>query len=433
MSFSAFPLPNRTDNKTGFYADVQSFRLAVFIAALAFLCVGGMHGPAFAQKSGGGQNVAKVEVAEIKTEILANFIDVQGRIVAGASESVNATTNAITEIQQWQIGDTLVPGDIIAVQIADKLKLSLVQLRARLNEAKVKLVDNEAEIKAEAELLEIIKAQSALLAGKAVRARDLVANNALSIDAAETSLNASLNAKLQVLGRESSIVRKKAQRQITMGIVKQLNAELKQLTKDIEATKLRAQTAGQITFLADYSRGYAREGDVIARIIDLNQFEIEAEIPVKYVEFTQNATIISGRGLDGTAVSMALRVALPVQNLRTATRTARFTINGVNGKIPSALQADNALVVLQIPVSSPMPQVIVPKDAVLPINGGHLVYLAQDGRAKRQLIQLGAAVKNGFIVKNGLLAGQTVIVRGNEQLSDGKEINIGSQKAGGTK
>ena len=53
-----------------------------------------------------------------------------------------------------------------------------------------------------------------------------------------------------------------------------------------------------------------------------------------------------------------------------------------------------------------------------------MVYLAVDGRAKRQIIQLGSAVENGFIVKNGLIEGQTVIVRGNESLSDGKKINF---------
>ena len=118
---------------------------------------------------------------------------------------------------------------------------------------------------------------------------------------------------------------------------------------------------------------------------------------------------------------------MPVHNLRSATRTVRFS---VIGKLPFILQADNAVVVIQVPTTSPKPMVIVPKDAVLPVTGGHLVYLAEGNRAKRQIIQIGAAVEDGFIVQKGLSPGQKVVVRGNEQLSDGKKIQAGETNAG---
>jgi membrane fusion protein (multidrug efflux system) len=66
---------------------------------------------------------------------------------------------------------------------------------------------------------------------------------------------------------------------------------------------------------------------------------------------------------------------------------------------------------------------VVPKDAVIPVAGGHIVYLADNGRAKRQSIRLGAAVAPGFIVRSGLQDGDIVVTRGNEQLSDGKLID----------
>ena len=128
---------------------------------------------------------------------------------------------------------------------------------------------------------------------------------------------------------------------------------------------------------------------------------------------------MSAHSLDGNKVKITPRVSLPAHNLRSATRTVRFS---VIGKLPFVLQGDNALVVIQVPTTSPKPSVIVPKDAVLPLTGGHMVYLAEGDRAKRQIIQIGAAVEGGFIVQKGLSAGQKVVVRGNEQLSDGKKI-----------
>ena len=59
---------------------------------------------------------------------------------------------------------------------------------------------------------------------------------------------------------------------------------------------------------------------------------------------------------------------------------------------------------------------------MIPVEGGHIVYIAVEGRAKRQPVKLGAAVTSGFIVRSGLSAGNVVVIRGNEQLSDGKLI-----------
>ena len=214
-------------------------------------------------------------------------------------------TNATTQLGEFRLGDQVVPGDVIAIQDSAKLELRLSQLRARLREAKLRLADSDDELRAEAGLLEVNKAQAELLAGKAKRAKELVANNALAVDAAETAFNASLTANLQLLSRESSIARKKAQREMNSVTIAQTEFEIAQLVKDIKATKLRTQTAGQITFLADYRRGYAREGEIIAKITDLNNFEIEAEIPVTYLGYIEAAKSISGRGLDGSQAGNA--------------------------------------------------------------------------------------------------------------------------------
>ena len=80
---------------------------------------------------------------------------------------------------------------------------------------------------------------------------------------------------------------------------------------------------------------------------------------------------------------------------------------------------------VQAPSTGLSPMIIVPKDSVIPVAGGHIVYLAVEGRAVRQPIKLGAAVASGFIVHSGLSAGDVVVTRGNEQLSDGKIIEYG--------
>ena len=149
-------------------------------------------------------------------------------------------------------------------------------------------------------------------------------------------------------------------------------------------------------------------------------------MPVNQLAFLQDVNTINARTLDGYQFDLTVRVILPVQNTRTATRVVRFLMDAPPAE---AMLANNAVVTVQTPISSPSPKVIVPKDAVIPVTGGHVVYVAVDGRAQRQPIKLGAAVTSGFIVRSGLTRWRFVVTRGNEQLSDGKPLNMVAIKA----
>ena len=393
---------------------------------LAMLMIAGVVSPSFGQNAWGENRASRVEVAEISTRVLADLADVQGRVIEGPWYAVTATTNAITNIGAVRLGDLVTSADVIATQDSAKLELQLKKVQAKLRETELRLADSKAELQTEVELLGVYKSQAALLAGKAKRAEGLVSNNALAADAAEMALNTSLTANISLLTHQSSIARIKARQKIFRVLINQVKTEITQLLADIKATKLRAEMDGQITFIADYRRGFAREGEVVAKITDLNSFEIEAQIPAKYISFLEHTEIVSAHSLDGNKIKVTPRVFLPLHNPRSATRTVRFSITG---KLPFVLQADNAVVVIKVPTTSPKPMVIVPKDAVLPVTGGHLVYLAEGDRAKRQIIQIGAPVEDGFIVQQGLSPGQKVVVRGNEQLSDGKKIQTGKVNA----
>ena len=379
---------------------------------------------AFAQSSG-KPRATKVAVAEVATETIADFSELQGRLLAGAIESVTAVTSAEIEILDLQLGDRISKGQNIAKQDPAKLVLNRVVLQAQLTETNLKYDDMAAEIESERALIQITEQRTALLDRKAERAKDLVANNALPIDAAETALSNSLTARQNLLAQKSGLARRKAQLAIAAVTKDRLRAQIKQLDADIAATTLRARSNGQIIYLIDDKRGFAREGDVIARILDPSIFEVEVEVPVNQLAFLQGVTTVGARTLDGYQLDLTVRVILPVQNTRTATRIVRFRMDA---QPDEAMLADNAVVTVQTPITSPSPMIIVPKDAVIPVAGGHIVYLAVNGRAKRQPIKLGAAVESGFIVRSGLAAGALVVTRGNEQLSDGKTIEYGGDK-----
>ena len=379
----------------------------------------------FAQSSG-VPRATKVAVAKVTTETIADLYELQGRLVAGATESVTAVTSAEIEILDLQLGDFVSKGQHIAKQDPAKLNLDKLVLQAELTATNVRHDDMAAEIESESALLKLAEQRLALLDRKAKRAKDLVASDALPIDAAETALSSSLLARQNFLMKKSGLARKKAQLVIAAVTQDRLRIQIEQLEAEITATTLRARSNGQIIYLVDDKRGFARQGDVIARILDPSVFEVEIEVPVSQLAFLRDSNTVNAHTLDGFQLDLAVRVILPVQNTRTATRIVRLRMD----KQPAeAMLANNAVVTVQIPITGLSPVIIVPKDAVIPVAGGHIVFLAVEGRAKRQSIKLGAAVESGFIVRSGLAEGDVVVTRGNEQLSDGKTIEYGGDKS----
>jgi len=231
-----------------------------------------------------------------------------------------------------------------------------------------------------------------------------------------------INVQQQIAQRESGLTGREYQRQLAAAALSRLDLEINQVKADISATRITAPADGQIVYLHPARRGYLREGDVLVRTRAPTDYEIEAEIPLEYLMLVQRSDGITAADFTGRDIALTARVVLPVQNLRTGTQTVRF---GVSGALPETLLAENAPVTLKIPTTSPAPVVTVPKDAVIPISGGHIVFIAADGVALQRRVKLGNAAGDAFVVLDGLRAGEQVITRGNEGLVDGKKIKIG--------
>ena len=397
-------------------------RCGIVAASLVFLMA---YAPQAMAQYGG--RVATVEVAEAKEEVVTATTAVQGRVATGPAVAITAVINAKTEMLDLKIGDMVRAGQRIAEQDATSYERRLATLRLQLEDARNNIAEIQSDRQSDLLLIEINSQQLGLLEAKVERAKELASRNALSADAVDTAENAMLQARFQFASRKAAMVKKSFQLKKAEMLVERLSGEIADIQADIAATIITAPTAGQLVFVAPVSRGYNRQGDEIARILDLGGTEVEAEIPTIYLQQIQAAPVIMGEGLAGEKLVLTPRALLPVQNARTGTRTMRFEIKN---KIADSMNANNAVVTLKVPTSSPEPAVTIVKDAVLPVQGGHVVYLAQDGVAVRQRIKLGSAFGDSFVVVAGLNAGDQVIVRGNEALTDGKKIKLAGADGG---
>lgn len=81
---------------------------------------------------------------------------------------------------------------------------------------------------------------------------------------------------------------------------------------------------------------------------------------------------------------------------------------------------------VNLPLGAPRQVISVHKDAILKRQGLSLVYIVSaEGTAEIRPVELGEAVGPRFEILGGVMAGDLVVVRGNERLRPGQAVQVG--------
>ena len=363
-----------------------------------------------------------VSTAYVEEEVVSDTTTTPGAVVAPSAFVLSALRGDEIVIEPLQIGAFVRKGTKIASQNYDDLSVQQDLLSLQLDDAKAQLAQISTNLSYEQRLLEVAESQLVLEKQKAERARQLVEKKALSIEAAETAQSAELNAAQQVILRQQSADRLKASLAETERTITRLTLQISQIAKQISEATYKAPENGLILSLPAYQTGFARQGDVIARIQGFRGFEVEAEVPSAYLPYLRAAPSVEAKDGQGNEIALTFRTALPQEDRRTATRPVRFTIDG---ELPRASSADGARIDIQVPIREAAASLLVPQDAIVPVAGGHVVFVFDDGKAARQIVRLGGGVGDKVVILSGLEAGERVIIKGNEGLSDGADVKEG--------
>ena len=252
---------------------------------------------------------------------------------------IQVLDQAKTKLGEFQIGDRVKAGQVVAQQDASDLRLRLDLLTAQLAEAKLRLTQTEQGMADDLVMIDLLEAQLDLLSRKAERANTLATRNAVSADAVDTARGAEIRARETLAQRRGLLAAKSIQKQLGAAAIDRISLEIKALKADIADTSITAPADGQIVFIQASRIGFNRTGDVLMRTRATSDFEVEADIPLEYIGFVAMTRKLAGTDSSGNRLGLQLRVILPIQNVRTGTQTARFS---VTGELPRTLRAENA-------------------------------------------------------------------------------------------
>jgi RND family efflux transporter MFP subunit len=204
--------------------------------------------------------------------------------------------------------------------------------------------------------------------------------------------------------------------------LKQAQAHLETAAAELQFAEIRSPFAGTVTDQLMYPGDLAQPSAPILTLMDLSTAVARAQVPE-----TQAATVRSGQSCEFTPEDApGSRFAGRISMVNQAVDPARRTIE-VWCRIPNPSRALRANVFgsLSIETGSEPGSVVVPQTAVQFAEGtSHGTVLVVDDKriAHKRDIEAGRVFDGKVQVKNGLRAGERVVIEGGFELPDGSEV-----------
>ena len=371
---------------------MKRFILGFCVAAL--MCSFAVDG--YAQKK--KKRIAGVQVDKVIMEPLTQTMPVLGRFVARESGVVAALTRGPVESVLVAVGDRVKKGDVIAHLVATRIKAARALQAALVSERKAQGRTAKAQLSlTQTELKRLASLRESVAFARA-RHDDKIS---------------------EVAKFDSEVGEKKA-------AVASARAQLRLADIDLYNAKIRAPYNGVVSQKHTSPGAFLNVGDPVVTLINDDFLEIEADVPSDRLSGLLIGRVTSAKLENGKALKVTVRAIVPEENGLTRTRPVRFTPK-FSASAEESVAANQSVTVL-LPVGVRRDVVSVHKDAVIPRGGESIVFVAKEGKAVRQALQLGDAVGNRFEVLDGLKAGDVVVVRGNERLRPGQSIKYKGMK-----
>jgi RND family efflux transporter MFP subunit len=339
-------------------------------------------------------SAATVIVEKIKVAQIGDTTPLIARLIATVDSNVAARRNGVVDSVLFQIGDTIKKGQEL-VRLDDQL----INIELRNSEAAV------------------ISAQTGITISKA---RLKLTKNAFDRQSGLKGSVAFSKARFDDLQQEAAQALgelSRAQAQVAVA-----KAALDRAKYDRKHSVIIAPFDG-VAITRNVQPGqYISLGGSVAMLLDLSSLEIEADVPVSLLE-----GLVVGRELeavlhDGRHAKATVRTLLPIETVSTRTRPVRLSFSLKDNK--PYVMANGETVTILVPVSAVEEVAIVPKDALVQgLDGGWMVFVAEDGKAVPKPVTTGRASAGGLEILSGIKQGDYVVIRGNERLQPNQAIN----------
>lgn len=309
-------------------------------------------------------NILEVRAIIAKGQDFANIITVSGSIEANEQVQIRSEVSGIVKTLSFQEGSNVKKGELL-LQIDDS------ELQARLNQATT---------------------QEQLSKDNERRAALLLEKEAIS----------------------------QQEYDVALADYKTAQAQIQLIQAQIAKTRIKAPFDGRIGLRAISVGEYLTPSTIVANLMSINPIKVLFSIPEKYsreVKPSQPITFsLAGSAQTYHATVYALEPAIDI-NTRTIQIRARAK-NDQGEIVPGSFAK------VELPVQKREDVILVPTEAIIPIQNGKQVFVYRNGKARITKIETDDRTGSDVIVTAGLQTGDTVLTTGLMALTDDMPISV---------
>lgn len=313
---------------------------------------------------GGKGKTMTVSGMVVKPQTFDNTLSLSGSIEANEQVEIRSEVSGIVESIHFQEGSNVSKGQIL-------FKVNDIELRAQLGQARTKeglAFENER------------------------RAKLLLQKEAISQE-------------------EYDIAR---------ADLKSAQAQSQLISAQIGKTSVKAPFSGKIGLRSISPGTYITPSILVAKLVNTGKLKITFSIPEKYASQVKMNSNLSFTVSGSTAKYLATVYAIePAVETATRTLQVRAIAENKDGKLLPGTYAN-----VELPLDIIKDVIVVPTEAIIPIQGGKKVFISNHGKAKEVMIETATRTDASILVLSGLKAGDTLVTSGVMSLKEDAKIKV---------
>ncbi|WP_295334765.1 efflux RND transporter periplasmic adaptor subunit [Flavobacterium sp.] len=197
-------------------------------------------------------------------------------------------------------------------------------------------------------------------------------------------------------------------------------AQTQLIQAQIGKTTVRAPFSGKIGLRSISPGTYVTPTTLIAKLVSTNPLKITFSIPEKYAtEISKNNTITFTVPNVKETFTAKIYALEPAIEATTRTLQIRALTDNSNGKLLPGTFAN-----IELPLKNIKDAIIIPTEAIVPIQDGKKVFIANNGKAKEVKVETLTRTDKAVVITSGLKIGDTVLTSGVMSLKDEADIKI---------
>lgn len=202
--------------------------------------------------------------------------------------------------------------------------------------------------------------------------------------------------------------------------LKSAQAQSQLIRAQIAKTAVRAPFSGRIGLRSISPGTYITPAILVAKLVNTGKLKITFSIPEKYATQVKTNTNITFT-ISGSTEKFTAKVYAIEPEVAVATRTlqVRAITDNKNGKLLPGTFAD-----VELPLDIIKDAIVVPTEAIIPVQNGKKVFISSNGQAKEVMIETATRTDASILVLSGLKAGDTIITSGVMSLKNETPVTV---------